>query len=413
MKIKSLHARQIGLFNSLDVEFNSGFNFITGPNASGKTSILRNISLAITHYSIRQFRYREGAEVWVDFYDNSNAIRVGYGKNAFRNIELYQGAELYNWVKPEVSEEVEVLTPNDLESKNFHLSPLFISAFRKISYVKVKGMTQEDDRKKQIVNYRNQSTNNLIGKDMPNVKQWLINRYFQIEKDWAVNEKKNWEWLTMHLEQLAPKNSNFKFVRIERDLEPIFSVNGSECYLEELSSGYQAILSIIFCVFDWIEGTNEGTKMLVKNANGTVLIDELDAHLHPEWQLTIRNSLSVLFPKLQFIITTHSPHLIASAKAKELLIIPQHNGDLILKPSNKTYSGWNTDQILEELMGVKSLTNKTYTELISQSLNLIESKNISELQKSINKLKKVAHSNDTIVDSLEIKLASLKLTQND
>jgi predicted ATP-dependent endonuclease of OLD family len=414
MKIKSLHARQIGLFNSLNVEFNSGFNFITGPNASGKTSILRSISLALSHNSVSQFRYRDGAEVWIDFYDNTNTFRVGFGKKAFQNIELYQSASLYSWVKPEKSEEdVKILTPNDLNNDNINFSPLFISAFRKISYVKIQGMTQEENKAKQITNYRSQSTNNLNGKDMPNVKQWLINRYFQIEKDWAVNEKKNWEWLILHLEQLAPKNSNFKFVKIERDLEPVFSVNDSECYLEELSSGYQAILSIIFCVFDWIEGTNEGSQMLVKNANGTVLIDELDAHLHPEWQLTIRNSLSVIFPKTQFIITTHSPHLIASAKAKELLIIPENNGELRLSPTNKTYSGWNTDQILEELMGVKSLTNKTYAELISQSLNLIESKNISELQKSINNLKKVAHSNDTIVDSLEIKLASLKLTQND
>jgi predicted ATP-dependent endonuclease of OLD family len=104
MKIKSLHARQIGLFNSLDVEFNSGFNFITGPNASGKTSILRSISLALSHNSVNQFRYREGAEVWVDFYDNSNNIRVGFGKNAFKNIEIYQSASLYSWVKPDRSD---------------------------------------------------------------------------------------------------------------------------------------------------------------------------------------------------------------------------------------------------------------------------------------------------------------------
>ncbi len=94
------------------------------------------------------------------------------------------------------------------------------------------------------------------------------------------------------------------------------------------------------------------------------------------------------FPKLQFIITTHSPHLIASAKANELLIIPEHDGTLQLQPSEKTYSGWNTDQILEELMGVKSLTNKTYAELIEKSLDLIEKNNIEDFRKVNNRIEK-------------------------
>lgn len=409
MKIKSLHVEYIGLFEKLDVEFNKGFNFITGPNASGKTSILRNISLALSHESINQFRYREGAEVYIEFENDEIIKRLGFGKDWMTNPDQYQKASLKQWVKPDLKPGVDSLSPNDLDIKEISFAPLFISAFRKISYVKIQGMTQEELKVQQIQNYRRHSSNRLIGTDMPNVKQWLINRYFQIEKDWAFNEKKNWEWLIENLEQLGPNDSEFKFVEIKRDLEPIFSIKGSQCYLEELSAGYQAILSIIFCVFDWIEGTNEGDEMIVENANGTVLIDELDAHLHPEWQLSIRDSFEKIFPNLQFIITTHSPHLIASAKQNELLIIPEHNGILELHPTTKTYSGWNTDQILEELMGVKSLTNKTYAELINKSLDLLEKNDIEALQESINELKKVANSNDTIVTSLEIKLAGLKL----
>jgi len=413
MKIKSLHVEKIGLFDKLDVQFNKGFNFISGPNASGKTSILRSISLALSHESINQFRYRNGAEVYIEFEASEILYRLGFGKDWMSNPDQYQGASLKQWNRPTTNQGIESLSPNELDNKGIAFAPLFISAFRKISYVRIEGMTQEETKAKQIKEYRRHSSKRLIGTEMPNVKQWLINRYFQIEKDWAINEKRNWEWLLQNFNQLGPKDSNFNFVEIKRDLEPVFSIKESKCYLEELSAGYQAILSIIFCIFDWIEGTNEGKEMLVPNAKGCVLIDELDAHLHPEWQLTIRDSLEKIFPHLQFIITTHSPHLIASAKAKELLIIPDHNGELTLHPTNKTYSGWNTDQILEELMGVKSLTNKSYSELIEKSLSLIEKKNISALQESINELKKVTHSNDTIVASLEIKLASLKLKKDD
>lgn len=311
------------------------------------------------------------------------------------------------------NEDVEVLNAHSLNESKTTFSPLFISAFRKISYRRIEGMTQEQNSDSQINDYRNNAANNLLGTKMPDVKQWLINRYFQIDKSWATNEKKNWEWLFSNLEQLGPKGSGLKFIEIQRDLEPIFEIKGQRCYLEELSAGYQAILSIIFCIFNWIEGTKEGSDMIAQNAIGTVLIDELDAHLHPEWQLTIRDSFELLFPKLQFIITTHSPHLIATAKKRELLIIPEHEGVLELTPTNKTYSGWNTDQILEELMGVKSLTNKSYSELIEKSLDFIEKRDKDNLQKTITQLKKVSHSNDTVVTSFEIKLATLKLKDVD
>lgn len=409
MYIKKLHVKNIGLFDSLDIEFNQRFNFITGPNSSGKTSILRYISLCLSHISTNQFRYRNGAETWLDFGTKTITNRVGYGEDWIQNYELYQGATIREWKKPSADPSIAVFSPPELLSQNIKFSPLFISAFRKISYVKIPGMTQEEDTSVQLGKYRNEGANLLNGTKMPSVKQWLINRYFQIEKPWAVNERRNWLWLIDHLNQLGPMGSNLQFEEIKRDLEPMFSVFGNKCYLEELSSGYQSILSTIFCIFDWIEGTNDGQAMLVERAEGTVIIDELDAHLHPEWQLTIRQSLHSLFPKLQFIITTHSPHLIASAQSKELLIIPENNGSLELKPSKKTYSGWNTDQILEELMGVKSLTNKKYAELIQNCLDLLDSKKISELETAINQLKKISHSNDTIVETFEIKLATLKL----
>ena len=409
MIINKLHVKDIGLFEELDVSFNKRFNFISGPNSSGKTSILKFISLALAHNSINQFRYGTDPEVWVDFIEKDKSCRLGFSSDWVRDNDVYQSAALKAWNSPPAEKDFTVVNPSELERQQINFVPLFISAFRKISYVKIPGMNIEPNKKQQITSYRNKAADLLGGKNMQNVKQWLINRYFQIDKDWAVNERKNWEWLLENLSNVGPKGSALQFSEIKRDLEPKFSVYGNQCYLEELSAGYQSILSIIFCIFDWIEGTNEGESMLVKNASGTVLIDELDAHLHPEWQLSIRDSLAVLFPKLQFIITTHSPHLIASAKSNELLIIPNHQGVLSLSPSSKVYSGWNTDQILEEIMGVKSLTNKVYAELIRKAFDAISKNSESDLKKAINHLKKVSHSNDTIVESLEMKLAELKL----
>ncbi|MGL2998942.1 hypothetical protein [Acinetobacter baumannii] len=81
-------------------------------------------------------------------------------------------------------------------------------------------------------------------------------------------------------------------------------------------------------------------------------------------------------------------------------------------PSSKRYSGWNTDQILEDVMGVKSLNNKDYEQLVNQALDAYEQRNKAELIALIQRLKDIAHSNDTIVQVLEIRLASLELVND-
>ncbi len=381
MEIKSLHVRSSGLFDSLDIKFNNRFNFIVGPNASGKTSIIKSMALALNPSSAQEFRFREESEIWIDFLYDVQLYRVGVGKDWVDKYDNYRSAQHKSWSQPRQEEGIVSLTSNDLEKKEVYFSPLFIGAFRKISYKRINGMTRDELPEKKREQYRSKSTTLINGNELPDVKQWLINRYFQIEKDWAVYEKANWEWLLSNFGIIGPNDSGFNFVSIKRDLEPIFVIKNKECYLEELSAGYQAILSIIFCI----------------------------AHMHPEWQLTIRDSLEILFPNIQFIITTHSPHIIASAKAGELLIIPEHSGTLNLEPANRTFSGWNTDQILEEIMGVKNLENKEYNSLINKALNDIEEKDINALQETISKLKEVSHSSDTVVSALEIKVAELKL----
>ena len=54
---------------------------------------------------------------------------------------------------------------------------------------------------------------------------------------------------------------------------------------------------------------------------GIVLIDEIDLHLHPQWQSEIAGALTRTFPNIQFIITTHSPHVINSLPTQSLRLI--------------------------------------------------------------------------------------------
>ena len=54
---------------------------------------------------------------------------------------------------------------------------------------------------------------------------------------------------------------------------------------------------------------------------GVVLIDEIDMHLHPIWQQTIMGDLRSAFPKVQFIITTHSPQVLSSVRSETVRVL--------------------------------------------------------------------------------------------
>jgi len=322
-------------------------------------------------------------------------------------------ASIREYKRPPEKENFICKNPNDLiRDEEINITPLILGAYRRISYKQISGMQREISIQEQRKSYRAKSLRNLVGAELPDVKQWMINRYFQIDKEWAGVYKKNWHWVISNLNKLAPTNCSLEFIYIKRDLEPMFKLQGLECYLEEISAGFQAVLSLVFAIVEWIEGVNEEKHAYVPEATGTVIVDELDVHLHPEWQLTIRDSLETIFPNLQFIFTTHSPHLIATAKSGELIILPELSRFLDVRPTSQTFSGWNTDEILEEVMKVKNLENKTYSVLLKKAMNYVENSDIEGLDSTIEELKKVVHPSNTIVQVLQIKLEELKLGFN-
>ena len=56
---------------------------------------------------------------------------------------------------------------------------------------------------------------------------------------------------------------------------------------------------------------------------GIVLIDEIELHLHPSWQQQILPTLQKIFPKIQFIVTTHSPQVVSSVPKECVRIISE------------------------------------------------------------------------------------------
>ncbi|MEM9461448.1 MAG: AAA family ATPase [Myxococcota bacterium] len=84
-----------------------------------------------------------------------------------------------------------------------------------------------------------------------------------------------------------------------------------------------------------------------QRVTGIVLIDEIELHLHPSWQRRVIEDLTKTFPRVQFILTTHSPQVISTAEAKWLRVLRPDGVGLVGYTHGK-----DTNAILREIMDV-------------------------------------------------------------
>jgi predicted ATP-binding protein involved in virulence len=85
--------------------------------------------------------------------------------------------------------------------------------------------------------------------------------------------------------------------------------------VHELSEGFKNTISLVADIAYRMAKLNPQLLGAVLETPGIVLIDEIDQHLHPKWQQNILEDLVRIFPKVQFIVSSHSPFVLGSAPA--------------------------------------------------------------------------------------------------
>jgi predicted ATP-binding protein involved in virulence len=120
-----------------------------------------------------------------------------------------------------------------------------------------------------------------------------------------------------------------------------------------LSDGVRAMMSLAADIAFRAARLNEqlGEDAAIESG-GIVMIDEVDLHLHPTWQQRVIGSLRRALPKIQLIVTTHSPQVLSSVKAENIRKIdPGIDGEpSAAQPLFQTYGATSPD-ILQGLMG--------------------------------------------------------------
>lgn len=115
--------------------------------------------------------------------------------------------------------------------------------------------------------------------------------------------------------------------------------------LDQLSDGERSLIVLAFDITRRLIQANPNSEDAVREGTGVVIIDELDLHLHPKWQRRIVSDLLRIFPKIQFIATTHSTFLVQSLIEGKLFLL---DGEL-----SAEYADESIENIAENIMGVE------------------------------------------------------------
>ncbi len=142
-----------------------------------------------------------------------------------------------------------------------------------------------------------------------------------------------------------------------------------ELRLEQFSDGYKIVIAM---VADIASRMAEGNPMMANplEASGIILIDEIDLHLHPKWQRGILRKLHEVFPRVQFVVTTHSPIILQGAADIAQVVVLDGSS---MRSCDTDFTRYDVSQILlSELFGVESVQAPIYDDDIREQEELLK-----------------------------------------
>jgi hypothetical protein len=374
--IRRLLLENVGPFESLDLALHPRWNILLGDNGTGKSTILRAVATAIAGEDAGPFAHRllrsGQTSAAITLETARNTYRTGLHGNSTRAELLsipgrpleaegwlavgFPALRTVSWNRPKAAES-EVRgrpTPADL-----------------LPLVQGDPDPRLDKLKQWIVNLDYWSKDEQTRTGSPGRYGALIHTFFRIVGEIT-------EGLTIRFREVKPQTNE---VTIETD--------DGELPLEAVSQGTTSLMGwvgILLQRFYEVYGDDEDPT----RRPAVVLMDEIDAHLHPEWQRTLIAKLSRIFPNVQFIATTHSPLVVAGLEPEQVFrFVRGEDGRLARLPVDVEMLRGRADQILTgDLFGLKTTVDPVtgrkmdrYRDLLGKSRRTDEEESeIQELQ---------------------------------
>lgn len=355
MGFKSLKISNWKQFDAIDIEFHDRLTILTGANASGKTTLLnllaRHFGWSFSELSTPT-KVQETGKIeflkpvpqplsLVEQADQGEPYSVGkitYTDGSRTDITIpYQSSSTYSLNFSPFEAQRGMYIPSDRQE--------FV--YDAVSKMPDSGKT------------RNQAFRMLYGPNRAqerskNIKEILISwGVFGFDSKAIVGDKE-FEDLYVGFENLLkkilPKELGFKEFSIRNlkaALEVVLVTQSGEFMIDAASGGIGALIDLAFQIYLFAGGTN---------APATVLIDEVETHLHASMQRRLLPSFLEAFPNVQFIVSTHSPLVVSSVRDSSVYVL-RHNDKYKVEcieplPLDTTDKAKDAVDILKNVLGV-------------------------------------------------------------
>lgn len=314
VRIKSLVLKDVRGFKDLDLQFTVPENdsgqwvVILGPNGIGKTTILRSLALSLRNVSNPAIWPRGAfSGPWQrvaseGLVESSSSIYVRLGDDVDRRTLIRQSTSSSFTQIPEIPAT--------------SLVPLFAYGCRRGSALG--GMTRQvnvgTDDGPEVATLFDE------GSDLIHAETWLIQLEGDSQKD--PTSKSLYASVVNAIKELL-ELSDLQVV----SQKVVVSVgSGPHLPFSSLSDGYLTSAGwFLDLVARWVALLSRSYQPIdhdfLANMRGLVLIDEIDLHLHPRWQIEIISRTRKILPKMSFIVTSHNPLTLVGAKADEILVL--------------------------------------------------------------------------------------------
>ncbi len=375
MPINSLHFTGVGPFDEITFEFDHRVNIFTGPNNSGKSTALWVLGeLLVYPFTLPYKMLRsEGAE-WEFNFDTGKDARLIQGSFPSSIEELKSAYEFlgytcfipaqrhgsgYRPTGPTVGEDIESRVDEELEmilrERPWVLRYVGVEKARRI----IRERTDFDDpvldkRRKLIL------TDTSLVNDTA-VLQKMVNLDYAAYRKGEPRYRNVVEQIfcvaTEITEGFPLEWRGFVEADHQAGLLPQLNTPFGPLPFDVLSQGTQ---SIVHSIARFLLGYAEFYEFPedLGEQPGILIIDEIDAHLHPSWQRRLLPALTRHFPNLQIFCSTHSPLMLAGLEQGQVQLLRRGDDGKVTVSSNETdIVGWTSDEILRGFLEVPSPTD--------------------------------------------------------
>lgn len=380
VKLESIELVNLKKFTGHSIIFDPSLTVLSGKNGAGKSSILSAVTLILS-WIIARLRNDNGVGLYMPLLDVNNDANNGcvVGK-------IFGGAAVIpNKAKPGFAKEYSLdiaVIKEYVASKRRQLADDKDTCLPVFAYYGVKRAVLDMPIRTRRQEYTLFDAYDRCLDGAANFRSFFT--WFRACEDWeneqTVRTGKRVEHPGLHafraaLQKFMPEYTN---VHVERHpLGMMLEKNGRPLNAEQLSDGEKNYLALIGDLCHRLSLANPVGDPLL--GDGIVLIDEIDLHLHPQWQGEIANALARTFPNIQFIVSTHSPHVINSVPTSSLRLI---GDDGTIEEAPYGY-GLPSKIVLGDLMNLSNDVPKEIVELMDRFNAAVLDSNLPAAQKCL------------------------------